>query len=184
MKRRDFLGVLGLAAPAMAAEVAPENSAMRNELVRMEQALEGSFRNIEDPAPMQTLGMVRGVYLAGYGALFSVQVNLVPMANLSPFRQAYSDDEKRQLNLRKRGRLEDLELKLRGVLVDQGGRLMRVPREEKVAIAASLFHFPWEDRTQLPGQMVLSARRDALTGLQNGRTAKAEAKGLVELVWY
>lgn len=182
MTRRAFLGLL--AAPLAAAEVSAENAAMRSELRRMEQALEASFGGLDDPAPMQTLGMVRGMYLSGYGAVFSVQVNLVPMANVSPFRQAYSAEEKRQLNIRKRSRLEDLELKMSGVLVDQGGRLMRVPRDENVAVAASLFHFPWEDRTKLPGQMVLAARREDLTSLQTGRVAKAEAKALVGLRWY
>ena len=156
--------LLGLIAafPSSAAEVAPGDAAIRNEVASVERAIDARFRDLSAEQPMALLGSARGVYLKGYGAVFTVEVNLAAAANLSPFRQSYSEEEKRQLNIRKRQRLETLEEQALAILVEESKKLTLVPSEEVVALAVSLFHFPWEDLTGLPRQMVASAAKSVL----------------------
>lgn len=158
-----------LAAQAAAgAAVEPRDRQLRVELQEVEKAIDRRFQDLRDEAPMALLGATRGAYLEGYGAIFTLQINLVPVAGLSPFRQSYGDEERRQLNVRKRQRLETLELKAREILVEESGRLESLPAGETVALAVSLFHFNWEDLTLLPSQMVMAAAKDLLDRARSG----------------
>ena len=53
---------------------------------------------------------------------------------------------------------------MREVLVAEGPRLTKLAPGLEVTLAVSLFHFPWEDRTQLPKQIVIGTARGTLSG--------------------
>jgi hypothetical protein len=55
-----------------------------------------------------------------------------------------------------------------------------VPEGEKVALAVTLFHYNWEDVTDLPAQLVVQAPRKALLGGVAGSLSKAELKAQVQ----
>lgn len=159
-----------LAAAAFGGEVPARQEAIGKQIASMEKAVDKYFRSISVVPAIPMIGTARGVYLAGYGAVFSVEINLVPVANVSPFRSAYSEEEKRQLNARKRQRLEDLERMMREILTREGAALTEVGAEEQVALAVSLFYFPWEDLTQLPRQVVMAGARGELASAADLRT--------------
>jgi len=159
-----MLLLFALTLPLAAVEVAPDAAALRNQVTDVERAIDSRFRALAGAQPMSMLGSARGVYLDGYGAVFTVEINLAPVAQLSPFRQSYSAEEKRQLNVRKRQRLEDLEQQAREILAEVAGKLTLIPADETVSLAVSLFYFPWEDLTGLPRQMVAAAKRSAMVG--------------------
>lgn len=163
-------------APAAAPQVSPQAAALRQQVVEVERSIDRRFRDLRDAQPMTLLGAARGVYLDGYGAVFTVEVNLYPSAALSPFRQSYSEEEKRQLNVNKRQRLESLEQRAREILVDESAKLIGLPAGEKVALAVSLFHFAWEDLTGLPRQLVMAAARDVLAEARSGALAAADLR--------
>lgn len=142
------------------------------DLKQAERAIERSFSDITSPNAMGLIGTARGAYLEGYGAVFTLQVMLTPIPGFGPFRPSYSEEELTKLNVRKRQRLEDLEAKVRDILVSEGSRLESVPAEEKVAVVVSLFHFPWEDLTGLPAQLVVQATRQKLIDQRAGRLDK------------
>lgn len=156
--------LLAFALPLAAVEVAPDAAALRSQVTDVERSIDARFRDLAGAQPMSMLGSARGVYLDGYGAVFTVEINLAPVARLSPFRQSYSAEEKRQLNVRKRQRLEDLEQQARKILAEVAGKLTLIPADETVSLAVSLFYFPWEDLTGLPRQMVAAAKRSAIAG--------------------
>ena len=151
------------------AEPRADEAEVLRQIVATERSIDRSFRNVKDPSPMPLTGITRGAYLQGFGAVFSLQVSLVPMPNLNPFRPTVTDEEKRQLNVRKRQRLEDLELRARKLLVEEGNRLTLVPLDEKVALIVSLLQYSWEDLTGLPAQMVMQAPRNVLVERGAGR---------------
>ena len=167
---------LACVAPAGATEVPARAVAMREQVVEVERSIDRRFRALQDGQPMALLGAARGVYLDGYGAVFTIEVNLYPSAALSPFRQSYSEEEKRQLNVRKRQRLESLESKAREILIEESAKLVGLPVGEKVALAVSLFHFAWEDLTGLPRQLVMAAARGVLAEARSGALAAPELK--------
>ena len=179
MRRMLLLGCIGalaLAPTARPVDVSPNASAIRKQIVDVERSIDRRFRDLRDAQPMTLLGAARGVYLEGYGAVFTLEVNLYPSAALSPFRQSYTDEEKRQLNVRKKQRLEDLEEKAREILVEESAKLLGLPDGEKVALAVSLFHFAWEDLTGLPRQLVMAAARDLLAEARAGTLAAADMR--------
>src|SRR5579883_1849655 len=67
-------GVAG-SAPAAVANDAPRVS--RATLAAMEKSLDNRFAHLWDDNPFVVLGPTRGVYLEGYGAVFTTEVNLV-----------------------------------------------------------------------------------------------------------
>jgi hypothetical protein len=179
MRMRILL--LWLAATSMlAAEPAITRPDVRDSLETVERSLSDRLRSNEALSTMYVLWRPRGAYLEGYGAVFTLELNLVPMGDISPFQKAYSAEQKRQLNIRKRQRLEDLTEQARLMLVDAAKQLNVVPEGEKVALAVTLFHYNWEDVTDLPAQLVVQAPRKALLGGVAGSLSKAELKAQVQ----
>jgi len=98
----------------------------------------------------------------------------VPMANVSPFKPSYTEQELRQLNQRKRGRIPELEELAAGILVTEAGKLGAIPEGENIALIISLFHFTWEYAGDLPAQVVIQAPRRTLLDRQADRINEQE----------
>lgn len=163
------------------------NTAVHEQIVRTEHAIDGRFSNLKDvidSTPMPLKGVTRGGYLKGFGVVFTVQVNLLPVPNLAPFSGGMSEKDKTNLNLRKRQRLEDLEVRARTILVEEGPRLTEVPATEKVVLVISLLHYSWEDVSELPSQLVMQARRQLLVDHQAGSVDLPTLKKQLELAYF
>lgn len=158
---RLALAALLLAAPLGAEGIELLEPALVRQMEAFERAVDRSFRSAGGDRPAR-IGPTRSIFLPSHGAVFLVEVNLAPTANVSPFRRTYTPDEIRDLNRRKRAALEPLRTKMREVVVTNGGDLTALAPMLQVTLAVSLFHFPWEDRTQLPGQIVIGAARGDL----------------------
>lgn len=158
---RGPLLALLLAGPMGAAEIELLEPSLVLQMDAMESAVDRSFRSPDGTRPA-AISATRGIYLPGYGTVFSVEVNLVPMANPSPFRRSYTSEEIRDLNQRKRAALEPLRRRMREILIREGSALTDLPPDLQVTLAVSLFHFPWEDRSDLPRQVVIGAPRARL----------------------
>jgi len=176
MWKRWLLTISFLPALLAAEPPAVRPDAIRDEMATVERSINGSFQRIDVPSSVMLLTAARGAYLEGFGTVFTLEVNLVPIANVSPFQRLYSEEQKRQLNIRKRARLEDLESDARGMLIAEVGKLASLPPRENVALVISLFHFGWEDLTKLPSQFVMQAEKRTLLDLAKPDTAKAEIK--------
>jgi len=182
----SVLLVLLSAGPA-GAEPPATNTAVHEQIVRAERAIDGRFSNLKDvvdSTSMPLTGITRGGYLKGFGVVFTVQVNLLPVPNLGPFSGGMSEKDKASLNLRKRQRLEDLEIRARTILVEEGPRLTEVPAAEKVALVISLLHYPWEDVSGLPSQLVMQAQRQLLIDHQAGRVNLPALKKQLESAYF
>jgi hypothetical protein len=173
--------LLGLAAASvLAAEPAVTQPGVRDSLETVEQAMTDRLRSNEALSTMYVLWRPRGAYLQGYGAVFTVELNLVPMADVSPFQKPYNDEQKRQLNVRKRQRLEDLTAHAQEILVEIASKLNLVPENEKVALVVTLFHYNWEDLTGLPSQLVVQGPRGTLLSGAAGKLSKADLKAQLQ----
>ncbi len=171
-----------LAAPSGAAgATAGETRVLRAAIKASERHIDERVQQITSRAPFVLLGSTRGAYLAGYGAVFTLEVNLAPVAAVSPFRPAYSPAEIQNINRQKREKLSALKAGLRQLLVDQAASLGQVPANEKVAIVVSLFNYNWEDTTGLPSQIVMQAQRQALVDLQARHAAPEAIERAIEV---
>jgi hypothetical protein len=124
--------------------------------------------------PMYVLGAARGVYLEGFGLVLSTEVDLLPGANITPFRPAFTKEEKARIRARKLERLGKLRELMRAMLVDAAGMVDTVPENDQVAVAVTLFHKSWEDTSGLPGQIVMQAPRKALIAYKTSNSPKRQ----------
>jgi len=158
-----------------------EGRAVRATLKSVERTIDDRVQKMTARAPFVLLGTTRGAYLPGYGAVFSVEVNLVPVAGISPFRPAYTPQEIQNINRQKREKLGALREGLRPLLVEQAGSLGQILAGEKVALIVTLFNHHWEDTTGLPSQIVLQASRQALLDLAARRAAAQDLDRAIEI---
>jgi hypothetical protein len=147
------------------------------------QTLEKSFdRRVQEFSiddPILLLGTTRGVYLEGYGAVFTAEVNLAPVA-ISPFHQNRNPEQMARLHAKKRLRVPVLKDMMEKALVDIGVALDNVPPDENIVLGVSLFHFSWEDTKQLPRQVLLASKRRSLLDYKAGRLDRAGLEAQIQ----
>lgn len=159
MKRLLPLLLTVAAAAAMAAEPA---RVTRAALAAVEKIFDSRLERLSIEEPFDLLGSTRAVYLEGYGAVLTVEANLVAGPAITPFRPSLSKEEIARLNLKKQQRLPVLKRMMHEMLLDAAASLEAVPLGEQIVLAVSLFYFSWEDRTGLPGQILMQAQRQTL----------------------
>jgi len=143
----------------------------RAALAGVEKNFDGRFATAYTPDAFDLLGATRGVYLEGYGAVFSTELNLIVSPNLSPFHQSFTKIEIARIHQRKVQRLPLLEQKMREMLVSSAVSLENLPPSEQVVLAVSLFHYSWEEYSGLPTQIVMQAERQKLLSNATRETA-------------
>jgi hypothetical protein len=154
--------VIALLMAAMLPLGAQRSFPSRGELAAAEQSMLEKLRKQSLSAPMDVLGLPRGIYLEGYGAVFTAEVNLAQTSGLSIFRPQLTKDEVAQLRLAKVRRVPEFKQLMKQMLVDSAATLDRVPAEEQVVVGVVMFFNRWEDRTGLPQMITVQARREEL----------------------
>ena len=115
--------------------------------------------------PLDVLGGTRGIYLEGYGAVFTAEASLIITPTISPFRKTITEDEKRAVHLRKLERVEPLKRAMADMLKTAATTLAQVPANQQIVLAVRLLYLPWEDTTGLPAQIMMKAdRTSAMAG--------------------
>lgn len=128
----------------------------------LEKTFDGRLERSGGDDPFLLLGTTRGVYLHGYGAVLTAEVNLVNSANVSPFRPTIPPEYRARLHTRKLERLPLLKQTMRDMLEASAAALDSVPANEQIVIGVSLFYYSWEDTTGLPSQVLMQANRQQL----------------------
>ncbi len=152
-----------LAALASVCFAAVESPVSLASLKAVEASINDKVRSgVNDPYDL--LGTARGTYLEGYGAVFSVEMNLVLVSPLisSPFKPALADAELTALHDRKIRKVENLKDMMRGLMVGAGKTLTGMPNNERVVMEAFLFNYRWENSRDLPKRIVLTASKQQL----------------------
>jgi len=154
------------AAPAAVATPTEKPRVPRQALSEVERHLDNklsSFGGANDPIDL--LGASRGIYLDGYGAVFTVEASLIITPGLNPFHTVITEPEKEKIHQRKVERLPLLKQLMRDMWRDSATSLTAIPDNQQVVIAVRLLYLPWEDTRGLPGEIVMKGdRRGAATG--------------------
>ena len=110
------------------------------------------------------MGTARGTYLDGYGAMFSVELNLVLVSplNVSPFKPGISEAEVMAMHDRKEHKVESLKESMRGLMVGASKTLTGLPANEHIVMEAFLFNYRWENTRNLPHRIILRASKQQL----------------------
>ena len=169
MRRAVLIVLLGIATA-----VAQKPQVSRNELAAMERSLDDRMKHFDIDRPMEILGLTRGVYLEGYGAIFTAEVNMVLTPGMSPFRLTeFTKEDIARVHTAKMQRMPQLRKLMRDFLVASAQSLDRVPPEEQIGVSLFLLSKPWEDKSGLPQQILMQAKRKALLEVATNRADRS-----------
>lgn len=173
--------VLAVAASAIASD-APR--VPRNTLAATEKKLDNSFAGLWNDNPFVVLGPTRGVYLEGYGAVFTAEVNLVAGPQIGILTPSMTKQDYAQHKQKKTARIPELRKALAKALADTAAspEMAAVPPEEQIVLVAFLSHFPWEDIGGLPTQIMVQGPKKKLMDAQ--REGGAALETVVRAVQY
>ena len=153
----------------------------RAELAAVEKNIDTRFKRISLESPIDLLGMTRGVYLNGYGSVFTAEVNLLVAPGISPFRPSVSKEEVAQVKSFKMRRLPEFRALMQQLLLDSAGALDRVPENEQVVLAVTLLYQSWEDRSGLPATIQMQAQRRALLDIATNRVPRTSLASTIQM---
>jgi hypothetical protein len=147
---------------------ASEPIVSRASLMAVESSINDKMRsNLRDPYDL--LGTARGTYLEGYGAVFTVELNLVLLSplNLSPFKPSITEAEIADIHDRKLQKIDALKESMRGLMLNASHSLPGLPAEERIVMETFLFNYRWENARGLPRRIVLTAPKQKLMDAAN-----------------
>jgi hypothetical protein len=165
--------LLAIAASTIASD-APRVS--RDQLVAVEKSLDSRYAKLWDDTQIVVLGPTRGIYLEGYGAVMTSEVDVVAGPTLLFMRGPLNKDEIEKFRQKKIGRVPDLRKAVRQALIDSAASLDNVPAEEQIVVVAMLSKYPWEDFKGLPHQIMMQAqKKKLLDAVRSGGAGMDEA---------
>jgi len=127
------------------------------------------------------LGHTHGVYLDGFGCVFTSRVNLAEGPGPSPFLRQLPESARAALHKKKLERLPILRTAMRDMLMSAAIGIDPVPPQEKMVLSVSLIYMHHEDTAGLPTQIVMQAPRRALLNLLNQKGDKAALEAAIQV---
>ena len=136
----------------------------RHMIAAAEKNIDNRFTRLWDDNPFVVLGPTRGVYLEGYGAVFTAEVNLVQGPILGIMTPPRTLDEIAKHKQKKIARIPDLKKALQQALAELAAspEMAAVPPDQQIVVVAFLSHFPWEDLTGLPAEIMMQGPKQKL----------------------
>jgi hypothetical protein len=146
----------------------------------MEQSFDKRVLTLSTDTPFDLLGNTRGVYLGGYGAVFTTEVNLLVTNNVSPFLQTIPKEYVVKVHAQKLQRIPLLKRSMQDAMVATAS-LDNVPAGENIVLGVTLFYYNWENTSGLPAQIVMQAQRQKLLDVQLGRASRASLDAVIRV---
>jgi hypothetical protein len=177
----SFLLAITAAASASAAEAGEAPRVTRNAMATVEKNLDNRFTRLWDDNPFVVLGNTRGIYLEGYGAVFTAEINLVagPAAGILPL--AITNADRARHKDKKLSRLPEFKRALAKALAETAAspQMAAVPPDEQIVLVAFLSHYPWEDLSGMPAQITMQGAKKKL--IEAGPTGGATLEAAIQV---
>jgi hypothetical protein len=141
---------------ALAAMAGPD----RDSISAVEKAIDRRIETLFDE-PFLLLGMTRGVYLEGTGAVFTAELGLA-LSPAGPFAQKLTPEHMARLRKIRLERLPIVREAMRDMMIRSAEMLPAVPESEDVVLGVTIFRRAAEDNSGIPAQIVMQAERKAL----------------------
>jgi hypothetical protein len=156
----------------------------RTTLAAAEKSLDNRFAGLWNDNPFIMLGPTRGVYLEGYGAVFTAEVNLVAGPQITIIMQAPTKQSIAEHRQKKLARIPELKKAMEKALAETAASpaMAAVPPDEQIVLVAFLSHFPWEDLTGVPSQIMMQGSKKKLMDAQ--REGGAALQASIQAVQY
>jgi len=153
----------------------------RGEVEAMEKSFDDRLRRFSIDSPIEVLGLTRGLYLPGFGAVFTSEVNLVQTPGVSPFRPSLTKDDVARVRAAKLKRIPELKTLMRQMLIASAGSMDRLPMEERMVLGVFLFYNSWEDSTGMPQRITMQAPRRGLVDVATNRMPAATLDAIIQV---
>jgi hypothetical protein len=153
----------------------------RASIVAVEKSINEEFAN-KSGDPYDVLGNARGTYLEGYGALFTVELDLINTGPLTPnpFKQTLTPQEIAGTRERKLKKLAVLRESMRSLMVNAAGTLEGLPPNERVSMEAVLLYNKWEESRGMPRRLFMSAEKQKLLDARAAHAGQPELAAFIE----
>jgi hypothetical protein len=152
----------------------------RTLMTQVERDLDQRIFRIWNDNPMAVVGTTRGVYLQGYGIIFTVEMNMVTPPGGGLMGSPLTEDLKVEVHKKKVQRLPELKTALKDILVAVASQLDPIPANEQIVVAAILPRYTWEAAEGVPIQLTAQGMKSDLLAMRSGGGqspgAKAETK--------
>jgi hypothetical protein len=153
-------------APEAGAGSIPKATLTRQGFKILEDGFNLKLATFNPSEPVYMLGTTRGVYLQGFGAVFSAELELVQSPTINPFHQKILPEEITSTHARKVKQLPLLRQAMRDQLMLCARSLDAMPPNEQIVMVVRLdYQTAWENTAGLPAQIMLRAdRKSAAAG--------------------
>jgi hypothetical protein len=164
-----------LVAISAAAAVADTATHVNRSVIRsVENNLNERFSRIWPDTPMALTSHTRGLYLDGYGAVFTLEMNIAS-DGVSLMTTNLTPQMKVQVKKLKIERVPQLQKALSQALVDAAASLDPVPLDENVVIEIDLLRYTWEDGAGYPAELLAQSTRRKLLDVKRANGVGLEA---------
>ena len=133
----------------------------RTQIQKVQDSLDATLLHFTTDNSHTLIGLTRGVYLDGVGAVFTAEL-IVVNANVNIMKPLPTKEEVVQIRNKKLERIPILKRVLKDALVSAAASLATVPPDEQVVIAVIVPRFKFEDATGLPAQVTVQATKRKL----------------------
>jgi hypothetical protein len=111
------------------------------------------------------LGATRGVYVDGFGVVFTTEMGLLVTPTVTVFNKTITDATKARVHSAKVSRLPALRQAITDMTREIATNMGQVPDDQQVVVAVRLAYASWETTAGLPGLIMAKAdRRSAMAG--------------------
>lgn len=169
-----------LCAVAVCAASAATPRVSGNVLKAVEMSLDDRIKSLWPENPFSIIRLTRGLYLDGYGAVFTVDVSPV-LSTTSMMHPTVTKDEVVKAHKVRGERIAQLKQAMRIAVADVAASLDPVPADDQVTLVVYLASHEWEDVSGMPGQMTFRGKKKALIDAKRaGGAALAQAVTVTE----
>jgi hypothetical protein len=133
----------------------------RTQMEKVQKSLDATLTRFTTDNSHTLIGLTRGIYLDGVGAVFSAEV-IVVNAQVNIMHPLPTKEELVQMRKKKLERIPLLKKILKDSLVSAAAALETLPPDEQVVIAIIVPRFTFEDATGLPSQITVQASKRKL----------------------
>ena len=154
-------------APPSPAAIAAQNARPDGAVIaKIESGFESRLRSLDNSGePFVLLGATSGVYVSGYGMVFTTPLDLATTPQPSPFEPVIPKAKAAAVHKVKLAHLPMLKQAMQDAVKGAASQLKTLAPGEKIVFAVRVFYLDWEDKTGLPSQIVATADREsALAG--------------------
>jgi hypothetical protein len=141
----------------------------RAKMANAEKLINTQLASMYPDEPWFLLGPARGVYLDGYGAVFTAEINLATGPTSTPFKLEITKEEIARHRDKKITRLPDLRTMMMKIVGSTSAYLDNLVPSEQFVLGVTLLRYPYEDPKSTPSQIVMQA--------EHGKLADAQKRG-------